>query len=116
MYLYGYNSEATKPPFSFQGFNLGANEVLFVSLINSAGQSSVPQNIKHQIHLQHYITASAFINITAEGYVPGDPNHPLQFDDQLGTWYVRVTAASSSNATTGVHYHLGADNFTLHHS
>ena len=115
LYLYGYNSEATKPPFSFQGFNLGAriNEVLFVSLINSAGQSSVPQTYQASVTPDNTTSpaSSAFTNITAEGYVPGDPNHPLQFDDQLGTWYVRVTAASSSNATTGVHYHLGADNF-----
>ena len=115
LYLYGYNSEATKPPFKLQGFNLGAriNEVLFVSLINSAGQSSVPQTYQASVTPDDTTSpaSSAFTNITAEGYVPGDPNHPLQFDDQLGTWYVRVTAASSSNATTGVHYHLGADNF-----
>ena len=36
LYLYGYNSEATKPPYKLQGYNLGAriNDVLYVSLID----------------------------------------------------------------------------------
>ena len=52
-----------------------------------------------------------FTNITTQGYVPGDPNHPLQYDDQLACWYVRITAATSNSATTGIHYHLGNEAF-----
>ena len=52
-----------------------------------------------------------FTNITTQNFVPGDPNHPLQWDDQLNTWYVRITAATSSNTGYGVHYHLGNEAF-----
>ena len=38
LYLYGYNSQATKPPYKLQGFNIGARkqDVLYVSLIEAS--------------------------------------------------------------------------------
>ena len=57
------------------------------------------------------VSDSDFTNITTQSFVPGDPNHPLQWDDQLNTWYVRITAATSSNSSYGVHYHLGNEAF-----
>ena len=56
--------------------------------------------------------------MTVQSFTPGDPNHPLQFSTELGCWYVRVTAAtstsSSASATTGyagIHYHLANESF-----
>ena len=57
------------------------------------------------------VTDADFTNITTQQFVPGDPNHPLQFDNELGCWYVRITAATSSNTTYGIHYHLGNEAF-----
>ncbi len=111
LYLYGYSSEATKPPYKLQGYNLGAriNDVIYVSLINT----STPQIYKASITPTGATTVSDahFTNITTQGYVPGDPNHPLQFDDQLSTWYIRITAATSNDSSTGIHYHLGNESF-----
>ena len=118
LYLYGYNSAATKPPYKLQGFNIGARkqDVLYVSLIESSATvtfaalitpdgSTTPQD-------------SAYTNITTQNFTPGDPNHPLQFDSLLNTWYVKVTAATSGASTVqaatgyrGIHYHLGNDAF-----
>ena len=111
LYLYGYNSEATKPPYKLQGYNLGAriNDVLYVSLISG----STPQIYNAAITPTGSTSLNDldFTNITTQGYVPGDPNHPLQYDDQLACWYVRITAATSNSATTGIHYHLGNEAF-----
>ena len=111
LYLYGYNSEATKPPYKLQGYNLGArlNDVLYVSLIDG----STPAIFKTSITPTGATTVADthFTNITTEGYVPGDPNHPLQFDSELSTWYVRITAATSADTSTGIHYHLGNESF-----
>ncbi len=111
LYLYGYSSEATKPPYKLQGYNLGAriNDILYVSLING----STPQIYQAAVTPtgSTSVADNHFTNITTQGYVPGDPNHPLQFDDQLSTWYVRITAATSNSATTGIHYHLGNEAF-----
>ena len=63
-------------------------------------------------------TDTAYTNVTVQSFTPGDPNHPLQFSTELGCWYVRVTAAtstaSSASATTGyagIHYHLANETF-----
>ena len=62
-------------------------------------------------------TDAKFTDITTQQFTPGDPAHPLQFDSQLNTWYVRVTAATSgassvsSTGYKGIHYHLGNDSF-----
>ena len=47
LYLYGYNSEATKPPYKLQGYNLGAriNDVLYVSLIDGSTPKTYYTNI-----------------------------------------------------------------------
>jgi len=111
LYLYGYNSEATKPPYKLQGYNLGAriNDVLYVSLIDGSTPKTYYANITPtgQTTLQN----NYFTNITTQQFVPGDPNHPLQFDSELNTWYVRITAATSSNTSYGIHYHLGNEAF-----
>ena len=111
LYLYGYNSEATKPPYKLQGYNLGAriNDVLYVSLIDGSTPKTYYANVTPTGSPS--VSDNDFTNITTQQFVPGDPNHPLQFDDQLNTWYVRITAATSSNATYGVHYHLGNEAF-----
>ena len=111
LYLYGYNSEATKPPYKLQGYNLGAriNDVLYVSLINGSTPQIYYANVTPTGSSS--VSDNDFTNITTQNFVPGDPNHPLQFDDQLGCWYVRITAATSSNSSYGVHYHLGNEAF-----
>ena len=118
LYLYGYNSAATKPPYKLQGFNIGARkqDKIIVSLIESSATVTFAALISPDGSATP--TDAVFTNITKESYTPGDPNHPLQFDSQLNCWYVRVTAAtsgdSSVNATTGykgIHYHLGNDAF-----
>ena len=111
LYLYGYNSEATKPPYKLQGYNLGAriNDVLYVSLINGSTPQTYYANVTPTGSAS--VSDNDFTNITTQQFVPGDPNHPLQYDDQLGCWYVRITAATSSSSTTGIHYHLGNEAF-----
>ena len=111
LYLYGYNSEATKPPYKLQGYNLGAriNDVLYVSLIDGSTPKTYYANVTPTG--SPTVSDNDFTNITTQQFVPGDPNHPLQWDDQLNTWYVRITAATSSNSTYGVHYHLGNEAF-----
>ena len=117
LYLYGYNSEATKPPYKLQGFNIGARkqDVLYVSLIESSATVTFAALISPDGSANP--TDNVFTNVTTQSFVPGDPNHPLQFDSGLNTWYVRSTAAtSSSNIASstgykGIHYHLGTDTF-----
>ena len=117
LYLYGYNSEATKPPYKLQGFNIGARkqDVLYVSLIESSNTVTFAALISPDGSATP--TDNVFTNVTTQSFVPGDPNHPLQFDAGLNTWYVRSTAAtSSSNIVSstgykGIHYHLGTDTF-----
>ena len=118
LYLYGYNSAATKPPYKLQGFNIGARkqDKIIVSLIESSATVTFAALISPDGSATP--TDAVYTNITKESYTPGDPNHPLQFDSQLNCWYVRVTAAtsgdSSVNGTTGykgIHYHLGNDAF-----
>ena len=118
LYLYGYNSQATKPPYKLQGFNIGARkqDKIYVSLI----EASTTSTFAALITPDNTVTPadSAYTNVTTQSYTPGDPNHPLQFDTNVNTWYIRVTAATSSSssasATTGykgIHYHLGNEAF-----
>ena len=111
LYLYGYNSEATKPPYKLQGYNLGAriNDVLYVSLIDGSTPKTYYANVTPTG--SQTVADAHFTNITTQQFVPGDPNHPLQFDDELNCWYVRITSATSSNTSYGIHYHLGNEAF-----
>ena len=116
-YLYGYNSQATKPPYKLQGFNIGARkqDVLYVSLIEASATVTFAALISPDGSASP--TDAKFTDITTQQFTPGDPAHPLQFDSQLNTWYVRVTAATSgassvsSTGYKGIHYHLGNDTF-----
>ena len=116
-YLYGYNSQATKPPYKLQGFNIGARkqDVLYVSLIEASATVTFAALISPDGSVSP--TDAKFTDITTQQFTPGDPAHPLQFDSQLNTWYVRVTAATSgassvsSTGYKGIHYHLGNDTF-----
>ena len=116
-YLYGYNSQATKPPYKLQGFNIGARkqDVLYVSLIEASATVTFAALISPDGSVSP--TDAKFTDITTQQFTPGDPAHPLQFDSQLNTWYVRVTAATSgassvsSTGYKGIHYHLGNDSF-----
>jgi len=121
LYLYGYTSEATKPPYKLQGFNIGARkqDKIYVSLIDSSN-ASVPTIFAALISPDGSASPadSVYTDITQQQYTPGDPNHPLQFDSQLNNWYLRVTAATSGSSVApastgyeGIHYHLGDDNF-----
>jgi len=121
LYLYGYTSQATKPPYKLQGFNIGARiqDKILVSLIDS-GNNSVPTIFAALITPDGSASPadSVFTDVTANSFVAGDPNHPIQWDATLGNWYLRVTAATSgsqnASATTGykgIHYHLADDNF-----
>ena len=117
LYLYGYNSQATKPPYKLQGFNIGARkqDVLYVSLIESSATVTFAALITPDGSASP--TDAKFTDITTQQFTPGDPAHPLQFDSQLNTWYVRCTAATSgssgvsSTGYKGIHYHLGNDAF-----
>ena len=117
VYLYGYNSQATKPPYKLQGFNIGARkqDVLYVSLIESSATVTFAALISPDGSVSP--TDAKFTDITTQQFTPGDPAHPLQFDSQLNTWYVRCTAATSgassvsSTGYKGIHYHLGNDPF-----
>ena len=117
VYLYGYNSQATKPPYKLQGFNIGARkqDVLYVSLIESSATVTFAALISPDGSASP--TDAKFTDITTQQFTPGDPAHPLQFDSQLNTWYVRCTAATSgssgvsSTGYKGIHYHLGNDAF-----
>ena len=120
LYLYGYGSLATKPPYKLQGFNIGARkqDKLYVSLIDSLSSpgNSVPVICSALISPDGTTSPadSVYTAITQNQYTPGDPGHPLQWDDQFNNWYVRVTAATSGDSTTGgvtgykgIHYHIG---------
>ena len=118
VYLYGYNSAATKPPYKLQGFSIGAKkqDILFVSLISGSTTSTYAALISPDNSTTPADTA--YTNVTVQSFTPGDPNHPLQYSTELGCWYIRVTAAtstsSSASATTGyagIHYHLGTETF-----
>ena len=118
LYLYGYNSAATKPPYKLQGFNIGARkqDVLYVSLIEASATVTFAALITPDGTASP--ADSAYTNITTQNFTPGDPNHPLQFDSLLNTWYVKVTPGTSGSATVqaatgyrGIHYHLGNDSF-----
>ena len=123
LYLYGYTSQATKPPYKLQGFNIGARkqDVVYVTLIDSSNASTPT------IHAA-LITPdgsaspadSAFTAVTEQQFIPGDPNHPLQFDAELSNWYLRVTAATSGSSSVsgttgyaGIHEHLATDSFYI---
>ena len=120
LYLYGYTSVATKPPYKLQGFNIGARkqDKLYVSLIDSLSNpgNSVPVVCSALISPDGSTTPadSVYTDITQQQYTPGDPNHPLQYDDVLNNWYIKVTAATSGDSTVnaatgykGIHYHIG---------
>ena len=117
LYLYGYNSQATKPPYKLQGFNIGARtqDVIYVSLIESSNTVTFAALISPDG--SGTPADSAYTNITTQSFVPGDPNHPLQFDSGINAWYTKVTPATSSASTAsstgykGIHYHLGTDSF-----
>ena len=121
LYLYGYTSQATKPPYKLQGFNIGARkqDVIYVNLID-LNNNSTPTIYAALITPDGSAspTDSVFTDVTKEQYIPGDPDHPLQFDSQLNNWYLRVTAATSGSSTvvpstgySGIHEHLATDNF-----
>jgi len=118
LYLYGYTSVATKPPFKLQGFSIGARkqDKIYVSLIDGSTQATYSALISPDG------TASPaddkYTDITVQGFTPGDVNHPLQYDTYHQNWYLRVTASTSGdanvNGTTGykgIHYHLGDESF-----
>ena len=118
LYLYGYNSQATKPPYKLQGFSVGAKkqDVLYVSLIDGSSTSTFAALITPDGSTSP--TDNNYTNVTVQSYTPGDPQHPLQYSTELGTWYLRVTAATSGSSTVvastgyeGIHYHLGNETF-----
>mgnify|MGYP003321125638 FL=1 len=118
LYLYGYTSVATKPPYKLQGFSIGARkqDKMYVSLIDGSTQTTFSALITPDGTTSP--ADSKYTDITVQGYTPGDTNHPLQYDTYHQNWYLRVTAAtsgdSSVNGTTGykgIHYHLGNETF-----
>ena len=82
--------------------------------------------VQHSQHSQLLIspdgstspTDTKYTEITQNGFTPGDTNHPLQYDSYQQNWYLRVTAATSGDASVnlttgyeGIHYHLGNESF-----
>ena len=118
LYLYGYTSIATKPPYKLQGFSIGARkqDVLYVSLIEGSVQQTYAALISPDGTTSP--ADSKYTDITVQGYTPGDTNHPLQYDSYHGNWYLRVTAATSGDASVngttgyvGIHHHLSTELF-----
>jgi len=117
LYLYGYTSLATKPPFKLQGFSIGARkqDVLYVSLIAGSTQGTYAALVSPDGSTTP--ADSAYTNVTAQGYAPGDASHPIQYDSYQNNWYVRVTAATSGSASAsstgyeGIHHHLSTESF-----
>jgi len=118
LYLYGYTSVATKPPYKLQGFSIGARkqDKIYVSLIDGSTQATYSALITPDGTASP--ADSKYTDVTVQGFTPGDTNHPLQFDTYHGNWYLRVTAATSGDSTTnattgykGIHYHLGNESF-----
>ena len=123
LYLYGYTSQATKPPYKLQGFNIGARkqDVLYVSLINT-DNASTPTTYAALITPNDSATPAdtVYTAVTEQQFIPGDPDHPIQYDSSLNNWYVRVTAATSGSSSTsantghaGIHEHLATDTFYI---
>jgi hypothetical protein len=118
LYLYGYTSVATKPPYKLQGFSIGARkqDKMYVSLIDGSTQTTFSALITPDGTTSP--ADSKYTDITVQGYTPGDTNHPLQYDTYQQNWYLRVTAATSGDASAnaatgyeGIHYHLGNETF-----
>ena len=118
LYLYGYTSLATKPPYKLQGFSIGARkqDKVYVSLIDGSTQSTFAALISPDGSTSP--TDAKYTEITQNGFTPGDTNHPLQYDSYQQNWYLRVTAATSGDASVnlttgyeGIHYHLGNESF-----
>jgi hypothetical protein len=117
LYLYGYTSLATKPPFKLQGFSIGARkqDVLYVSLIAGSTQGTYAALVSPDGSTTP--ADNAYTNVTSEGFAPGDANHPIQYDSYQNNWYVRVTAATSgassasSTGYEGIHHHLSTEAF-----
>ena len=118
LYLYGYTSIATKPPYKLQGFSIGARkqDVLYVSLIEGSVQQTYAALISPDGTTSP--ADSKYTDITVQGYTPGDTNHPLQYDSYHQNWYLRVTAATSGDASVngttgyvGIHHHLSTELF-----
>ena len=118
LYLYGYNSQATKPPYKLQGFSIGARkqDKIYVSLIDGSNTATFAALITPDGSTTP--ADNVYTNVTVNSFTPGDPAHPLGWDSVLNTWYVKVTAAtsgdSSVNGTTGfegIHYHLANEAF-----
>ena len=118
LYLYGYTSIATKPPYKLQGFSIGARkqDVLYVSLIEGSVQQTYAALISPDGTTSP--ADSKYTDITVLGYTPGDTNHPLQYDSYHQNWYLRVTAATSGDASVngttgyvGIHHHLSTELF-----
>ena len=117
LYLYGYTSLATKPPFKLQGFSIGARkqDVLYVSLIAGSTQTTYAALVSPDGSTTP--ADSAYTNVTSQAFAPGDANHPIQYDTYQNNWYVRVTAATSgassasSTGYAGIHYHLSTETF-----
>ena len=118
LYLYGYTSIATKPPYKLQGFSIGARkqDKLYVSLIDGSNQSTFSALITPDGSASP--TDASYTNVTEQQFTPGDTGHPLQYDTYHGNWYIRVTAATSGDGTVngttgykGIHYHLGDESF-----
>ena len=118
LYLYGYTSIATKPPYKLQGFSIGARkqDKIYVSLISGSTQSTFAALVTPDGSTAP--ADSKYTDITTQGFTPGDTNHPLQYDTYHQNWYLRVTAATSGDASVngttgyeGIHYHLGNESF-----
>jgi len=118
LYLYGYTSIATKPPYKLQGFSIGARkqDKIYVSLIDGSTQTTFAALISPDGTTSP--VDSVYTNLTQQQFTPGDTNHPLQYDTYHQNWYLRVTPATSGdsgvNGVTGykgIHYHLGNETF-----
>ena len=83
LYLYGYTSIATKPPFKLQGFNIGARkqDVMYVSLIDGSTQVTYAALISPDGSTTP--ADGTYTAVTENGFSPGDANHPIQYDSYL---------------------------------
>ena len=80
LYLYGYNSQATKPPYKLQGFSIGAKkqDVLYVSLISGSttgtyaalispdGSTSPADSVYTDVTVQSFTLATQIIHYSSQ--------------------------------------------------
>ena len=96
LYLYGYTSEAGRPPSKIQGYTIGARrddvntpDKIYVSLVASGASDPTT-------HYAHISPSGP----TVTGTRAGDDDNPLKWDSNRSQWYLQVDSAANTIYTT----------------